>query len=538
MATSAPPTADAAGAPPQGGGAVSSLVAALNRKQQQLVSEGKLDYPDEYSIEFVPAWLGDEKLRKPGDVNFAQTAMAPATGGLPNPSRATPNPDIFSRPFDAGQSIAFVIDRIIMESSYIYNQQSVIIDKNGKPIKQGVAAQNFAWYNILCFATPTDKWDSKRRDWAYKIKYVVVPYETPVISEVFPNGQFRGAHKNYNYWFTGQNQEVLHFEVTNNNAYYNVINTPLAGTNFKNQFNALQIVRGAPQARSPESDQGAPERVIDPAANAADWLYNAVDYADIRLRILGDPAWINAENYTSTSDVSFAPFRNDGSINFSTGPAYFTINYNLADDYNLDTGLMNIQGSAVVQNVDGTTPVGPSMSFNYMAIECRSSFRQGRFEQELVGRLRLGETTDRLIQDRTGLRPDTVSRVSTTTTTGAPTGVRPPNVGVEGGVAIPQGIQGDVVNIPNISNTVTIGNQVLPVLIPALNPANRPLLNISPRPSIPGIINPPIRGPQSTPGSPSVGTLIPVVNPSISGPQSTAEQPVTSNSGQNMQRDN
>jgi hypothetical protein len=530
MATSAPPNANSASAPPQGGGAVSSLVAALNRKQRQLVDQKIIDYPDEYSIEFVPAWLGDEKLRKPGDVNYAQTAMAPTTGGLPNPSRATPNPDIFSRPFDAGQSIAFVIDRIMMESSYVYNQQSVIVDKNGKPIKNGVAAQNFAWYNILCFATPTDKWDSGRRDWAYKIKYVVVPYETPVVSDYFPNGQFRGAHKNYNYWFTGQNQEVLHYEVVNNNAYYNVINTPSAGTRFKNYFNSLQIVRGAPQARSPESDQGAAERVNDISANAADWLYNAVDYNEIRLRILGDPAWINAENFTAASDVSFAPFRNDGSINFSTGPAYFTINYNLANDYNLDTGLMNIQGSAVVQNVDGTTPVGPSMSFNYMAVECRSSFRQGRFEQELVGRLRLGEASDRLNQDRAGTRPDTSDRVSTAGTTNT---ARQPNIS-----EIPQGNQGNIPNIPNITNTVTIGNQVLPVLVPALNPANRPLLNISPSPYIPGIINPPIRGPQSTPGSPSVGTLIPVVNPSISGPQSTAEQPVTSNSGQNMQRDN
>ncbi len=85
---------------------------------------------------------------------------------------------------------------------------------------------------------------------------------------------------------------------------------------------------------------------------------------------------------------------------------------------------------------------------------------------------------------------------------------------------------------------MTIGNRVLPVLIPQLNPATRPLLNISPRPYIPGIVNPPIRGPQSTVGSPSVGTLIPVVNPSIGGPQSTPEQSFTSNGGQNMQRDN
>jgi hypothetical protein len=175
MSTSAPPNADAATSPPQGGGAVSSLVDALNRRQQELVNQKIIEYPDQYSIEFAPEWLGNSKLRKRGDVNFSQTAMSPTTGGVPNPARTTPNPDIFSRSFDAGQSIVFVINRIMMESSYVFDQQTRIIDKNGIEFDNGTGAQNFAWYNILCFATPTDKWDGRRRDWAYKIKYVIVP---------------------------------------------------------------------------------------------------------------------------------------------------------------------------------------------------------------------------------------------------------------------------------------------------------------------------------------------------------------------------
>jgi hypothetical protein len=490
MAT-APPNANAASSPPQGGGAVTSLMAALNKKQQQLVASKIIDYADEYSIEFAPAWLGDSKLRKPGNVDYTKTSMAPPTGGLADPQRTTPNPDIFSRSFDAGQSIAFVINRIMMESSYVYEQQSVIIDKNGNPQANGKSAQYFAWYNILCFAVPTDKWDTRRKDWAYKIKYVVVPYETPVVSEYFPNGQFRGAHKNYNYWFTGQNKEVLHYEVVNNNAYYNVINTPTAGTRFKNQFNSYQIVRSAPQARSQESDQGAAERVNDIAANAADWLYNAVDYNEIRLRILGDPAWINAENFASQSDVSFSPFRDDGSINFSTGPAYFTINYNIANDYNIDTGLMNIQGSATVQNLDGTISPGPAVSFNYTAVECRSSFRQGRFEQELVGRLRLGAASDILSRDRSGTRPAVDSRVAggTSSVAGAAVNaaasalaqqVRQPNIEV---------LQGPVANvINNLTNQTRV--RFSPVLIPGLNLPQRE--NVTSQPFQPGIINVPV----------------------------------------------
>lgn len=496
MATTAPATASAATAPTQGG-AISSLVTALNKAQQQRVADKIVDYADEYSIEFNPTWLGDSKLRKPGNVDFTKTAMAAPGTGAADPSRVTPNPDIFTRSFDAGQSIAFVINRIMMESSYVYDQQSVIIDKDGNPQVNGKAAQNFAWFNILCFATPTDKWDTKRRDWAYRIKYVITPYETPVVSEYFPNGQFKGAHKNYNYWFTGQNNEVLFYEVVNNNAYYNIINTPSAGTRLKNQFNSYQMVRSSPQARSTESDQGAAERVNDIAANAADWLYNAVDYAEIRLRLLGDPAWINAENFTSVADISFTPFRTDGSINFSTGPAYFTINYNLADDLNIDTGLMNIQGSAVTQNIDGTTPVGPAMSFNYTAVECRSSFRQGRFEQELVGRLRLGEASDMLTQNRTGPRPVEPARATVSSAPAAAVdfpeqafGAGQVQAAQEVRVPLTQQIQNSVNSVVNdiVSPTVV---RFSPVVIPRPG-TQRPLINITTAPYIPGIRNPPI----------------------------------------------
>lgn len=521
MSTPAPPNASAATPPPAGGVAVSSLVDALNNQQKKLKDQGKIRYPDEYSIEFVPEWVGNSTFQKPGNVDFRNTSMAPSTGTVANANRATPDPSSYSRAFDGGQSIAFVINRIMMESSYVYNQQTVVIDKDGKPKDNGTPAQNFAWYNILCFASPTFKWDDLRRDWAYKIKYVIVPYETPVVSEYFPNGRDRGSHKIYNYWFTGQNNEVLNYEVINNNAYYNIINTPTAGTKLRSQFDSIYTPKAAPQARTSESDQGAAEKVNDLAAGAADWLYNAVDYAEIRLRILGDPAWINAENYSATTDVSFAPFRDDGSINFSTGPAYFTINYNLANDYNIETGLMDIQGLAS-QNLGGSTPVNPALSFNYTAVECRSTFRQGRFEQELVGRLRLGAPSDKLGQNRTGTAADTTSRVANPSAAGSgtvSTSRQPVTVGVQEGIA------------GSIPNVVVNTNQSSSALINDPTTVAAVATTISDRPFTLNTENPPVRGEPAAANATTVGVLIP--NPSTAA---NTEQ-LTSNGGQNMQRE-
>lgn len=414
MALFGPRNADSAARSSGSSSLISNLTDALNRKQQQLVEQGIVQYADEYSIDFVPAWVGDSVFQK-RDVDFSQAPMADSGGYDPgsiyvDPNRITPNTAVFSRQFEAGESIAYIINRVMMESSYVYNQQNIIIDKDGNPQPNGTAAQFFSWYNILCQASPTTQWDSRRKDFVYKIKYYVVPYETPVLSEYFPNGRFRGVHKIYDYWFTGQNNEVVNFEVANNNAYFNIINTPTAGSLVANQVNAQQVVRQNYRMRSQESDQGAAERVNDIAANAADWLYNAVDYASIKIKILGDPAWINAENYTAASDISFAPFRDDGTINWSTGAAYFQFNWNLATDYNLDTGLMEITGAAREQTRDRATPYDPALSFVYTAVECRSVFRKGRFEQELEGRLRLNEKSDNLLRDRSGRLADVAPR--------------------------------------------------------------------------------------------------------------------------------
>lgn len=488
MATTVPtpPKANATNAPPSGGGSINNLVDALNKKQRKLVEEKIVEYADEYSIEFAPEWVANSTFQKPGNINFSQTPMSPNNGRVPDPARTTPLPDYFKRQFEAGESIAYIIDRVLMESSFVYNQQSVIIDKDGTPKINGVPAQSFAWYNVLCIATPTTKWDSRRRDWAYKIKYVIVPYETPVYSEYFPNGVFRGVHKSYDYWFTGLNTQVLNFEVMNNNAYFNVINTPTSGTLFKAQINAQQVVRNNYMMRSKESDQGAAERVNDIGANAADWLYNAVDYASIRFKILGDPAWINAENYSSASDVSFSPFRDDGTINFSTGAAYFEFNYNFANDYNNTTGLMDVLQSNKAEARPGVNSGGAALSFIYTAVECRSTFRGGKFEQELEGRLRLNESSDNLVRDRAGGRALVEARVPTTPPTPASSS-RQPNVTAQ-------------TPAPTQPTTVTIGDKTLPVTVPELNPARRPLLNVSPRPYSPDISNPPVPSP-TTPNS-------------------------------------
>lgn len=406
-----PPKANAA-TPPQS--AISGLMDALNRKQDELVRNKIYEYADSYSIEFQPAWLGDSVFQKPGSTDFKQTPMGTSTNGLADPSRTTPVPGLFKRQFEAGTPISTIISRVLTESSFVYNQQYVTINKDGQPVANGTPAQNFSWFNVVGIVTPTGLYDRRRKDFAYDIKYVVTTYETPVYSEYFPNSRFRGVHKDYVYWFTGQNTEVLNFEVASNTAYWNVINTPTPGTQERNS--SVSPVKQSYSPRSKESDQGAAERVNDIAANAADWLYNARDYASIKLKILGDPDWINTINFNNKSDVTSAPFLDDGSINYVASAAYFSFNYNLGDDYDTDTGLMNIIGGAAEQTKNYADDANTRLSLVYSAVESVASFRKGRFEIELEGRLKPSTRSDNI---------ETAAPVRETTAIGAAGPSRP-----------------------------------------------------------------------------------------------------------------
>jgi hypothetical protein len=54
----------------------------------------------------------------------------------------------------------------------------------------------------------------------YKITYTISTYAlNEAQSQYFPGAQFRGVQKVYNYWFTGQNTQILSYEQSYNNQY-------------------------------------------------------------------------------------------------------------------------------------------------------------------------------------------------------------------------------------------------------------------------------------------------------------------------------
>ena len=387
---SAPPTAAAAPSPKLT--IRKGLMEALNQYQKDLVDRKIYTVADQYSIEFTDSVIEQAKITVPG-TDFKNTSpQAPKTANdqLNKETQAVdPNSRILT--ITAGQQIVQVIDQAVRNSSYIRSQQTSTVEENTQKQKVNASpGKNVAWFKINLETVPI-KWDPKRNDYAYKVKYIVSPFRiNQTNSNYFTTPIYRGAQKQYNYWFTGQNTQVLNYEQTYNALYTYVLsggNTDVANTT---------TAKANYQPRSGQTSQGADLRTNEPAANLADSLYNPADLGTANLTIVGDPAWLQQ------GEASFsAPGRNrfiasaflpDGTINFDSQQILFEVVINTPTDYNLRTGLMDVTNRSVGQNNIQAKPLNES--YVYIANECTSEFNKGKFTQNIKGTL-LQRTTPR-----------------------------------------------------------------------------------------------------------------------------------------------
>jgi len=243
-----------------------------------------------------------------------------------------------------------------------------------------------AYFKIGLQATPT-KYDPKRNDYAYDIKYIVNIYRiNEAGSNYFYVPTFKGVHKQYNYWFTGENNSVLSYEQTMNTLYTSVLSggssNPATIINDRTKFNF--------DPRSNQSSQGADGKVNETKANLADYLFNPGDLANATLTIVGDPAWLQQgeafAGLKKNDPFYFRSFLADGTINVDSQQVCFEILINSPRDYNLSTGLID-PNEQTTYFLNGRQPGAARQSYVYKANECISEFNRGKFTQTLKGTL-------------------------------------------------------------------------------------------------------------------------------------------------------
>lgn len=382
----------------------SGLMDALNQFQQDLVKKRNIyTVADEYEIEFVDA---DEIKQAPltgpqPKINKKPAGMAPGADVDPqslDSSKIPVNTTQQLKPIAAGQSITQVIDLIIRNSKYITDQEIVINNSDGSTTDGSTAVQKtMSWFLITYSATPIgDKIDPKRNDFAYKMKYTVTKYSVSNFdSRYFAAPTYPGLHKQYNYWFTGQNISVLDYSA-NFDALYNIT---LSGTKAGDSAQEFRKKSQTNSARdipkytyNPRSTQGVgygDGKTNEGSANAAEYLYSPDSLSNARLRIVGDPAWIqqgslfkpiNADTFKVEAKLGFLP---DGTISFDSSQVLYEIAWQRPEDYNIKSGLADPYAKTSLKYGERL----PLQSNIYQAVKVISEFRNGQFEQTIEGTL-------------------------------------------------------------------------------------------------------------------------------------------------------
>ena len=372
------------------------LAAAMNDYSEDLMVSKTYELKDTYNIVFA---AGAEAIKNaslviPQDIVVQQsTPMTNSTdpNQTLNPATNQVNTTARSWSITAGMQVVQAIDIAIRNSTYITDQALTLIDSEGNE-KQNPQSpkKNIRWFNISMQAIPSG-YDSARNDFAYDITYIISPYTMQNFdSKYFPIGAFRGVHKSYPYWFTGLNTAVLDFQA-NFNPSYNMTISGGPGVNSNEEETRRKLTSVMRDQviytyfpNSVESGQNAAGRTNEIGANAAEYIYAYADPGGTKLRIIGDPAWIQQGSVgggVSIEEFSYSSFLPDGTINYDAEQVMFEIAWQRPEDYNLATGLADPYARP------GNQSRQPRQSNVYLATKVTNEFRGGKFEQVITGAL-------------------------------------------------------------------------------------------------------------------------------------------------------
>lgn len=377
------------------------LFAALTKEQEESVKKKEIKIANTYSVEF----LGDAKERiglatmvTEADLQkFTWTGSGATSTTQSNDAtaiKASPNPTKREVKLATGGTILQYVSQIIGQSSYLLNALKTVYKANTQPDPKTGALEEVknqgpatvSWFNISC-ELHNPKWDDQAQDWAYDMKFLIQTYETPVLFSAYsnPGMKYYGPHKRYEYWFTGQNSEVLEYSANFDNTYFNVaLNTDPAATGSPNSNPATQqgqtsVTPGLPQG-DPTGKLGTGMQAQNSYITS---LYDPGTYAAAKLKILGDPDFLVTESATSINELYSRFYGTNGyTVNANGGQVFVEIDFKEAVDYKNSTGILSINDSIlfwqyppeIAKEIKGVS---------YMVQTVNSQFSGGKFIQDL-----------------------------------------------------------------------------------------------------------------------------------------------------------
>ena len=388
------------------GQGITSLFQTMNNNMVKSKPKNR-EFPDQYAVRFVGLGsdiIKDSQLKSEADMDKKRSSPGPANNAT-QVNDATGQSVAYDKQkikisITQGMSVLQAIEKIIKQSTYMTNALDTLFVSEETPnantgspnIKEQKNPPRLRWYNV----SPEIEvigFDTKINDFAYKITYVIQPYDTP--AAVSPYGRaakYYGPHKRYEYWYTGKNSEILSYEQQLDNAFFNITFNP-NGDPAASGGNAKVAQLGNKPTTQDRTGR------ITPGAEAENTymtsLFDPGSYAQARIQILGDPDYLMRETAAGINEVYKQFYQSDNfTINPNGGQVFIEIAFNEGIDYDNNIGTLQINDSIFFWDYPESVRTGPNAlkGVSYQVRECESVFKGGKFTQTLI--LNINEMPD------------------------------------------------------------------------------------------------------------------------------------------------
>lgn len=361
------------------------IIDALNKQQEKLKKERNYEHADRYKVTFKGD-IGKQKIIS-SEALLTVKRSKPMSASVQAAANAILNNTSYDKsrqifPANAGTMLHQFIDIMVRSSEYITKQQTHIIDPKTGKVKPNPSQNKFLqWYHIGVRAIPI-AWDNKRGDYAYEIEYIISPKQIiDTYSPFFPKAKLRGVHKKYNYWFTGENTEILNYEQDLNTTFFVAMDGKIEQPNQEITEDSQRSTSKSFVNYTGKGGLGQPGDTASPAEQAADVIYSTVDFATFSMDIIGDPDYVQQNDVLYASGDTFEPFMPDGSINYDSQEVLVEVKFRTMEDYK-ENGGVDLKDPLFT---DGTNT---SKGLIYKLTHVTSQFKKGVMTQTVRGILR------------------------------------------------------------------------------------------------------------------------------------------------------
>jgi hypothetical protein len=309
--------------------------------------------------------------------------------------------DLRTFKFPRGTKIERVIEELVLISSYGKAAATALENSRG----------NIPWFRVdtQTYLVPNNQAVSATGDNPKIHVFRVIPYEVqsshfqqPTTPTVGAEEIARNVSKVYNYIYTGQNKDILDFNIDFKLAYFQSQRAdgamsssdtrtqaqdapaPQQGTTLvQNEGQGATSQSGTTvvqESAQPQSDRSGGSRGTETpevavARQFQEALVDGVDMINIEMKIMGDPYYMadsGMGNYSSGSGRT-PTINADGAIDYQRNEVHFIVNFRTPIDIG-DNGLMEFPNSSVPVN---------AFSGLYRLTQVDNDFSDGNFTQTL-----------------------------------------------------------------------------------------------------------------------------------------------------------